>query len=301
MENASNMHPVSSANPRFAAGVLGVPGAERQLRCAKAYRSCIDQLQTFMEQTGFTDVVLGLSGGIDSSLAAVIAVDALGASHVHGILLPGPYTSDMSNEDAYEIARLLDIEVHEISIALPFKSFEQSIEAGWGIALDGLAAQNTQARCRMVCLMALSNTFGWMLLNTGNKSEAAMGYSTLYGDAAGAYAPLGNLYKTEVYALTEWRNAVAREKGEPQPIPQRVIERPPSAELAPDQEDEKSFGVSYEVLDRILIGHFERGESAEGFLRDGLDEATVRRVLDTYEKNAFKRRLLPPAPKRIWG
>ncbi len=226
------------------------------------YRICTDELRDFVTGAGFADVVIGLSGGIDSSVVAVMAVDALGAGHVHGVLLPGPYSSEHSIVDAEELARNVRIDVRTVSICEPYEAFERVLARACGGELSGLAAENTQARCRMVCLMALSNAYGWMLVNTGNKSEAMMGYSTLYGDTAGAFAPLGGLYKTDVYALARWRNERALERGDVAPIPENVLLKAPSAELSLDQSDEGSLGIDYATLDRILIGTSSADEAS---------------------------------------
>lgn len=176
------------------------------MKAGDKYQACVDALAAFAKGAGFSQVVIGLSGGIDSSVTAVMAVDAFGAKNVHGVLLPGPYSTGHSIDDALALAENLGIESHTVSICEPFEAFEQVIRKSYKEKLEGLASENTQARCRMVILMALSNANRWMLVNTGNKSEAAMGYSTLYGDTAGAFAPLGGLYKTDVYEVGRWRN-----------------------------------------------------------------------------------------------
>ena len=226
---------------------------------SERYRLCVNALKGFMDDAGFSDVVIGLSGGMDSSLVAVMCADALGADRVHGVLMPGPYSTDHSVDDALDLARNLGIRTRTVSIAEPYRAFEAALAEACGGKLSGLAAENTQARCRMVCLMALSNACGWMLVNTGNKSEAMMGYSTLYGDTAGAFAPIGGLYKTDVFAVARWRNRQAEIAGEVPPIPEHVFVKPPSAELSPDQEDEKSMGIDYPTLDRLLKAHVDRG------------------------------------------
>ena len=260
------------------------------------YEECARALGDYVRGAGFTDVVIGLSGGMDSSLVAVMAADALGASHVHGVLLPGPYSSESSVADAEALASNVGIDAPTVSICGPFEAFEAALAPVCGGALSGLAAENTQARCRMVCIMALSNAHGWLMLNTGNKSEACMGYSTLYGDTAGAFAPLGGLYKTDVYAAARWRNRQAEQEGLPGPIPENVFVKPPSAELAPGQEDEKSLGVDYDTLDAILKAHVEEGRSAAEVAALGFDAALVQRVVDRTAANAFKRALEPPYP-----
>lgn len=260
------------------------------------YEACTDALGAFVRSAGFTDVVIGLSGGMDSTLVAVMAHDALGADHVHGVMLPGPYSSESSIDDAEALAANLGISNITVPICEPFEAFEAVLARACGGALIGLAAENTQARCRTVCLMALSNRYNWMLVNTGNKSEAMMGYSTLYGDTAGAFAPLGGLYKTDVYALARWRNEAAAARGATPPIPEHVLVKPPSAELSPDQEDEKSMGIDYQTLDALLIAHCERGLGADELVAEGFDAATVERILATIKATAFKRAQEPPFP-----
>lgn len=260
------------------------------------YGACTKALGAFVRDAGFADVVIGLSGGMDSTLVAVMAADALGADRVHGVLLPGPFSSPSSIEDAEALAANLGIATCTVSICEPFAAFKRVLAEPCGGALSGLAAENTQARCRMVCLMALSNAHGWLMLNTGNKSEACMGYSTLYGDTAGAFAPLGGIYKTDVFALARWRNRQAEEQGGAGPIPENVFVKPPSAELAPDQEDEKSLGVDYATLDRILVAFMEKGESAEAMEASGIDRELVDYVIARTGANAFKRALEPPYP-----
>lgn len=268
------------------------------------YDACAAALGDFVRGAGFADVVIGLSGGMDSSLVAAMAVDALGVGSVHGIMLPGPYSSESSLTDARALAANLGIATDTVSICEPFEAFEMVLARACGGALAGLAAENTQARCRMVCLMALSNAHGWLLLNTGNKSEAAMGYSTLYGDTAGAFAPLGGVYKTDVFAMARARNRRAVEAGGVGPIPVNVFVKPPSAELSPDQEDEKSLGIDYATLDRILVAAVEHGEAPEAIAAalaaEGREAEATRRLVDDVlartAANAFKRALEPPYP-----
>lgn len=269
------------------------------MQVGEQYRTCVDGLAAFVEGAGFADVVIGLSGGIDSSLVAVMAADVLGAEHVHGVLLPGPYSSQHSVADAQELANNLGISSQVVSICEPFESFERSLAKACGGKLRGLAAENVQARCRMVCLMALSNTYGWMVLNTGNKSESMMGYSTLYGDMVGAFAPLGRLYKTDVYALARWRNDEAVRQGRTVPIPENVLIKAPSAELSPDQSDEMSLGVDYPTLDRLLRRHVEEGAARDDLVAEGFSESLVDRILATVRATAFKRALEPPSAEAI--
>lgn len=270
----------------------------RLMSPSEMYATCVDALSDFVRKAGFSDVVIGLSGGIDSAVVAVMAVDALGASHVHGVMLPGPYSSGHSVGDSQELAANLGIDAPVISINEPYEAFERIMASACGGKLAGLAAENTQARCRMIAIMALSNAHGWMMLNTGNKSEAMMGYSTLYGDTAGAFAPMGGIYKTDVYAVARWRNEQAIAAGEVAPIPEHILVKPPSAELAPDQEDERSLGIDYSTLDVILIDAMEHGKSAEEIASGrGFDVDQVRRILKRAHSYAFKRALEPPFPQ----
>ncbi|NPD30576.1 NAD(+) synthase [Eggerthellaceae bacterium zg-1084] len=261
------------------------------------YERCTQALARFLRGLHDPDVVIGLSGGLDSSVVAALAVDALGATRVHGVLMPGPFSSDHSVEDAWELARRLGIDACQVPITEPHKAFRTALEPALGAPLEGLADENAQARCRMVVLMALSNARGWIVLNTGNRSEALMGYSTLYGDTAGAFAPIGGLYKTDVFALARWRNAQASACGEVPPIPARVLTKPPSAELSANQSDEDSLGVSYERLDRLLIDVFERGRGVEeASAAAGLSVAHARFLVERAQSFAFKRALEPPYP-----
>lgn len=266
------------------------------MRSSEQYEACVSALKAYVEDAGFTDVVLGLSGGMDSSLVAVMCVDAFGAQQVHGVLLPGPYSSTHSFDDAQDLANNLNIETSVVSICEAYEAFESALGRVCGGELSGLAAENTQARCRMVCLMALSNAHRWLLVNTGNKSEAMMGYSTLYGDTAGAFAPLGGLYKTDVYAVAQWRNDESVRQGGVPPIPQHVFTKPPSAELSPGQEDEKSMGIDYATLDRLLKAHVEEGLDCEELVAAGFPQTEVDRITKTVAATAFKRAMEPPFP-----
>lgn len=264
---------------------------------AQKYELCLQALKDYAANAGFTDVVIGLSGGIDSSLTAALSVDAFGADHVHGYMLPGPYSSDHSLTDAEDLAKNLGISAQVISILEPYEGFEQALQKVMGGDLTGLAMENTQARCRMVCLMALSNRYNWMLVNTGNKSEAMMGFSTLYGDTAGAFAPLGGLYKTDVYNVARWRNEKAAEDGEVPPIPENVFVKPPSAELSPGAQDEKAMGIDYATLDKILEAHYEHGKTAEEVAALGYPLSQVEGVISRSDGYAFKRAMEPPFPQ----
>ena len=266
-------------------------------RTRLVYEAARCGLRDFFRKNGYRKASIGLSGGIDSSVTAVMAVDAFGAKNVHGVLLPGPYSTGHSIDDALTLAENLGIESHTVSICEPFEAFEQVIRKSYKEKLEGLASENTQARCRMVILMALSNANRWMLVNTGNKSEAAMGYSTLYGDTAGAFAPLGGLYKTDVYEVGRWRNEQARAAGDVEPIPENVFVKPPSAELAPGQKDEASMGIDYETLDKLLIAVQEQGQSVEDACDAlGFDIMRATGLLARVDSYAFKRAQEPPFP-----
>lgn len=262
-----------------------------------AYHACVTSLQDFMDHVGFHDVVIGLSGGLDSSVVATMACDALGHDHVHGLMLPGPFSTVHSVTDVKSLAHNLHIEPKTVSITLPYENLTAIYHRGCGHAMGDLARQNTQARLRMIVLMAASNDNGWLLLNTGNKSEAKMGYSTLYGDTSGAFAPLGGLYKTDVYKIARARNTQAISAGHTAPIPQTVLTKAPSAELSRDQVDEEALGMSYKELDRILISYFEYGMSPDRIAEDAKEQAKVTNVITTAKSYAYKRAIEPPFPQ----
>jgi NAD+ synthetase len=249
-------------------------------------------LADYVRKNGFQGVLLGLSGGIDSALTAALAVDALGAEHVRGVLLPSPYTSQDSIDDALETAQLLGIHTDTIAIAPMMEAARQTLNPlmthDWmeDLAVGG----NLQARIRGQILMALSNKTGFMLLSTGNKSEIAVGYTTLYGDSCGGYNVLKDVYKTQVYALAHWRNAQS------QMIPHRSITKAPTAELKPGQKDSDQL-PEYEVLDAILALHLEGKKSADDITSMGYDAETVKRVLHLVRINEYKRRQSCPGVK----
>jgi len=262
---------------------------------ADVYRAMMVALRDYVERNGFPGVILGLSGGIDSALSAAIAVDALGASKVWGVMLPSKYTSDESLEDASECARLLGCRHDVISIVPGVDALDEMLPQ-----LTGLAAENVQARLRMVTLMALSNAGGQMLLTTGNKSEMSVGYATLYGDMAGGYSVLKDAYKTTVFALSRWRNATKPDGalGPDGPVmPARVITKPPTAELRPDQKDEDSL-PPYSALDRILEGLVDKEMSvSEVANATGEDVALVADIESKLLRAEYKRRQAPPGVK----
>jgi NAD+ synthase len=259
------------------------------------YQAMIVGLRDYVTRNGFPDVILGLSGGIDSALSAAVAVDALGPDKVRGVMLPSKYTGEESLEDARECARLLGCRHDVISIAPAVEAVGEMLPD-----MSGLAAENVQARLRMVALMALSNTGGEMLLTTGNKSEMSVGYATLYGDMAGGYSVLKDAYKTTVFALSRWRNANKPEGalGPDGPVmPERVITKPPTAELRPGQKDEDSL-PPYSVLDRILEGLVDKEMSVkEVASATGEDIALVADIESKLLKAEYKRRQAPPGVK----
>jgi len=259
------------------------------------YLAMMVGLRDYVERNGFPGVILGLSGGIDSALSAAVAVDALGPDKVWGVMLPSKYTSDESLEDARENARLLGCRHDVVPIVPAVSAFDEMLPD-----LTGLAAENVQARLRMVALMALSNANGQMLLTTGNKSEMSVGYATLYGDMAGGYSVLKDAYKTTVFALARWRNANRPEGalGPDGPVmPDRVITKPPSAELRPDQKDEDSL-PPYSLLDRILEGLVDKEMSVkEVALASGAEIALVADIEGKLLRAEYKRRQAPPGVK----
>ena len=264
------------------------------------YRAMMVGLHDYVERNGFPGVILGLSGGIDSALSAAIAVDALGPDRVWGVMMPSRYTSRESLEDAEGSARLLGCRHDVVSIESGVDAFERMLAEPFAGQEPGLAEENLQARLRMVVLMALSNKFGHMLLTTGNKSEMSVGYATLYGDMAGGYSVLKDAYKTTVFALSKWRNRVRPNTGlGPQgPVmPSRVITKPPTAELRPDQKDEDSL-PPYALLDRILEGLIDREDSVkEVALATGAEAELVAKIERMVLRAEYKRRQAPPGVK----
>ena len=264
------------------------------------YHAMVVALRDYVDGNGFPGVVLGLSGGIDSALSAAVAVDALGAERVWCVMLPSQFTSDDSLEDAAECARLLGVRHDVITIGPGVAAMGTMLGEVFAGTQPGLAEENIQARLRMVALMGISNRFGHMLLTTGNKSEMSVGYATLYGDMAGGYSVLKDAYKMTVFALSRWRNRVRPEGvlGPDGPVmPQRVIDKPPSAELRPDQKDEDSL-PPYALLDRILEGLVEKEWSVrETAAATGADEALVADIEGKLLRAEYKRRQAPPGVK----
>jgi len=259
--------------------------------CAETtYQALVCGVRDYVGKNGFKGAVLGLSGGIDSALTLALAVDALGADAVEVLMMPSRYTASMSNNDAVEEAELLGVKHFSIPIEPAFKTFLDMLKEPFeGLERD-TTEENIQARCRGILLMALSNKTGKILLTTGNKSEMSVGYATLYGDMAGGFAPLKDVPKMLVYELSRYRNSISRV------IPERVITRPPSAELAPDQKDEDSL-PPYPVLDEILERYVERDQSVEEIISAGFDSEQVQRVIGLVDRNEYKRRQAPPGVK----
>jgi NAD+ synthase (glutamine-hydrolysing) len=254
---------------------------------ALVYKALVMGVRDYIEKNGFKGSVIGLSGGIDSALTLAIAVDALGADQVEAVMMPSRYTSDMSQDDAAIQAKQMGVNYRVLPIEGPFLSFLELLEDEFrGLPADA-TEENIQARCRGIILMAISNKTGRMLLTTGNKSEMAVGYATLYGDMAGGFAPLKDVVKTQVYRLAQYRNSLHPV------IPERVLTRAPSAELAPDQKDEDSL-PPYEVLDPILQLFIEDDRSVASIIAEGYDAETVRRVASMVLNNEYKRRQAPP-------
>jgi NAD+ synthase (glutamine-hydrolysing) len=259
----------------------GIRQAENVTACI--YTVLVRGLKDYIVKNGFTDVVLGLSGGIDSALTLALAVDALGGQHVHAVMMPSRHTSDQSLKLARQQAKMLGVPYQEISIEPAYEALLDSLEPSFEGCQADITEENIQARVRGSTLMALSNKFGWMVLATGNKSELAVGYSTIYGDMCGGFSPIKDCFKTLVYKLSSYRNTISTA------IPQEVIDRAPSAELAPGQLDQDSL-PEYELLDQILYHYIEQDWSVADIVGAGFDESTVRRVAAMIIRNEYKRR-----------
>ncbi|HQY59158.1 MAG: NAD+ synthase [Nitrospira sp.] len=266
-----------------------VPGLEPPLgRLDEAYRALVLGVQDYVRKNGFKRVVIGLSGGVDSAITAVIAVDAVGAENVLGVFMPSPYTSRASREDVADMARRLHIQVDTIPITTMFKTYVRALSRSFEGRRPDTTEENLQARIRGNLLMAYSNKFGHLVLTTGNKSEMSVGYATLYGDMAGGFAVIKDVPKTMVYELSHMRNQVG-----PAPvIPKRVLERAPTAELRPDQKDEDSL-PPYAILDPILKAYVEEDRALEDIAAMGFDRETVARVIALVDRSEYKRRQAP--------
>lgn len=277
--------PSNDGNVAFAldAGAVAVAANEHE----SIYQALVLGVRDYVEKNGFPGVILGLSGGIDSALTAAIAADALGPDRVAAVMMPFHYTSDMSMEDAESEANALGLEYHVVPIEAMYEAFMQELTPLFDDRSKGVTEQNIQARCRGVLLMALSNKNGYMVLTTGNKSEMAVGYATLYGDMVGGYSAIKDVPKMMVYELAKYRNSIS------QVIPDRVVTRPPSAELAPDQVDEDSL-PPYDVLDAILELYIEDDVSPRLIVEGGFAADTVYRVVNMVDRNEYKRRQAAP-------
>jgi NAD+ synthase (glutamine-hydrolysing) len=261
--------------------------AEPRDDCAEVYAALVLGLRDYARKNGFRSVILGLSGGIDSALTATIAADAIGPENVHVVLLPSRYSSEHSVTDAEDLAGRQGLHARTVPISDIVKAFEDELE------LHGLAAENLQARIRANIWMGLSNEHGHLVLTCGNKSELATGYSTLYGDSAGGFGPIKDVPKTLVWELARWRNAQSPDRP---PIPQRIIDKPPSAELSPGQLDTDSL-PEYDVLDALLDDYVEKDMGRDALIAAGHDAGLVERVIRLVDKAEYKRRQYPPGPK----
>jgi NAD+ synthase (glutamine-hydrolysing) len=268
-----------------------VPGIAARLGDEEEiWNAIVVGLRDYVAKNGFTSVLVGLSGGIDSALVAALAVDALGSDRVHGVGMPSKYSSEHSLSDARQMAANTGLGFRVVEIQKMVDAYIQEL------SLTGLAEENVQARVRGTTLMGLSNQEGHLVLATGNKSELACGYSTLYGDAVGGYAPIKDIYKTDVWALSRWRNQVAREAGETPPIPENSITKEPSAELRPDQKDSDSL-PEYEILDRVLKAYVDDDLGRDALIAAGFDKDLVMRVIGLVDRAEYKRRQYPPGTK----
>lgn len=256
----------------------------------EVYTALVVGLRAYVVKNGFRSVLIGLSGGIDSALVAAIACDAIGADNVYGVSMPSRYSSDHSMDDASELAQRTGLNLRTVPIGPMFDAYMASLQ------LTGLAEENLQSRLRGTTLMAISNQEGHIVLAPGNKSELAVGYSTLYGDSVGAYGPIKDVYKTLIFRLARWRNASAEERGQTPPIPENSIAKPPSAELRPGQVDTDSL-PDYDVLDAVLELYVDRDQGRESIVAAGFDAELVARTLRLVDTAEYKRRQYPPGTK----
>jgi NAD+ synthase (glutamine-hydrolysing) len=277
--------PVPAYEPEPAGGY-----AERLDDDEEVYSALVTGLRAYVAKNGFRSVLVGLSGGIDSALVAAIACDAVGAENVYGVSMPSRYSSEHSKDDAAEMARRTGLNYRTVAIEPMFDAYMGSL------GLTGLAEENLQSRLRGTLLMAISNQEGHIVLAPGNKSELAVGYSTLYGDSVGAYGPIKDVYKTSVFRLAEWRNRAAEARGQTPPIPENSITKPPSAELRPGQVDTDSL-PDYPVLDAILELYVDRDRGADEIVAAGYDRELVTRTLRMVDTAEYKRRQYPPGTK----
>ena len=287
---ASPHPPVGTPVPSTTSAPAAGPCWPRLSDLAEVYAALITGTRDYVRKNGFRSVILGLFGGIDSALVATIAADAIGPDRVHVVLMPSRYSSDHSVGDAEDLAKRQGLHARTVPIAAMVDAFGAELD------LHGLAAENLQARIRGMILMSLSNEDGHLVLTTGNKSEIATGYSTLYGDSAGGFAPIKDVPKTLVWGLARWRNQQAETRGETPPIPENSIAKPPSAELAPGQLDSDSL-PDYAVLDALLDDYVDRDMGAAALIAAGHDPDLVSRVIKLVDRAEYKRRQYPPGPK----
>lgn len=275
-----------------AGGALVLSGRQETVLppLAALWQALVLAIRDYVGKNGFGGVIIGLSGGIDSALVAALAVDALGATRVRTVMMPSPYTADISLTDAADMAQRLGVRHEVLPIQPCFEAFRSTLADTFAGLLEDTTEENIQARIRGTLLMAISNKTGWVVLTTSNKSESAVGYSTLYGDMAGGFAPLKDLLKTQVYALSRYRNALS------EVIPERIITRAPSAELRPDQTDQDSL-PPYEVLDRIIVGYMEEDRPAAELVAEGLPAEAVAQVVRLLRLSEYKRQQGPIGPK----
>ncbi len=290
--------PEAGPDAGLAAAAAGDPGEAFWPRLsdpAEVYAALVTGVRDYVRKNGFRSVILALSGGIDSALTATIAVDAIGADNVHVVLMPSRYSSEHSVSDAEDLVKRQGVHAVTIPIASMVDAFTEELTPA-GFPETGVPSENLQSRVRGVVLMGLSNAAGHLVLTTGNKSELATGYSTLYGDSAGGFAPIKDVPKTMVWELARWRNAEASRLGVTPPIPENSIAKPPSAELAPGQLDTDSL-PPYEVLDALLDDYVEKDMGSAELIAAGHDPALVERVIRMVDAAEFKRRQYPPGPK----
>jgi len=292
--------PLADPHTSAASAAIGSPSSIAELRtptvadrmsdAAEMWFALVTGVRDYVHKNGFKSVALGLSGGIDSAVVAALAIDAIGAESVYGVSMPSVYSSQHSRDDAADMAARTGMHLRTVRIAPMVDAFQSQLQ------LTGLAEENLQARVRGMTLMAISNAEGHLVLATGNKSELAVGYSTIYGDAVGGFAPIKDVPKVDVWLLARWRNANALERGQTPPIPESSIDKPPSAELRPGQLDSDSL-PDYEVLDDLLDDYVENDRGASELIADGFDQALVERVLRMTDIAEYKRRQYPPGTK----
>ncbi len=259
---------------------------------AELWDALVLGVRDYLGKNGFKGAILGLSGGIDSALVLAIAVDAIGADKIHAVMMPSPYTADISWIDSRDMVKRLGVRYDEVAIAPLFEGFKQALAGQFAGLQEDTTEENIQARIRGTLLMALSNKTGAIVLTTGNKSEMATGYCTLYGDMAGGFAVIKDVVKTRVFELARWRNQHDPYGTGKEPIPERILTRPPSAELRPDQKDQDSL-PAYEVLDAIIARYMENDEGVEALIADGFERADVEQVTRLIKLNEYKRRQSP--------